>query len=96
MGAVAAMTLPGLVIALIAGALVERLVLRGRPNGSRATAAAGLDVLGAAFEPGQHHRLAEQESRELQRDDVEDGAPPRSRVDLPAGTAHLHLPNNRS
>jgi hypothetical protein len=89
------MTLPGLVLALMAGALFERILRRGRPMRSRATAAAGFDVLGAAFDPGQRHRVAEKESKQLQRDDVEDGAPPRSLVDLSAGTAHLHVPRNK-
>jgi hypothetical protein len=93
MGVVFAMTLPGLVILLVLLAAIERMS-RGVGSGRRdhATAAAGFDVLGTAFDPGTMHRIEEQESEALRRDGVEDGAPPRSRVDLSAGTAHLRLP----
>ncbi|HYN74989.1 MAG TPA: DUF6191 domain-containing protein [Candidatus Limnocylindria bacterium] len=93
MGAVFAMTLPGLVILLVVAALVERMA-RGVGSGRRdhPTASAGFDVLGAAFDPGTRHRLDEEHRVELERDGVEDGAPPRSRIDLSAGTAHLMLP----
>ena len=93
MGVVFAMTLPGLVILLVLLAGIERMS-RGVGSGRRdhATAAAGFDVLGTAFDPGTKHRVEEQESEAQRRDDVQDGAPPRSRVDLTAGTAHLHLP----
>ena len=93
MGAVFAMTLPGLVILLIGLALVER-ASRGIGSGRRdhPTASAGFDVLGEIFDPGTKHRIEEQDSIALRRDDIEDGAPPRSRVDLGNGTAHLRLP----
>ncbi len=93
MGTIFALTLPGLVILLIGVALVER-ASRGVGSGHRnhATASAGFDVLGTALDPGNRHRIEEQESELLRRDDIEDGAPPRSRVDLSAGTAHLRIP----
>ena len=90
-----AMTLPGLVILLVIAALVERLA-RGLGSGRRdhPTASAAFDVLGAAFDPGTRHRIEEEHRLELERDDVVDGAPPRSRIDLSAGTAHLMLPRH--
>jgi len=92
-GVVFAMTLPGLVILLVLLGAIERMskgVGSGRPG--HTTASAGFDVLGTAFDPGTKHRIEEQESVALRRDDVEDGAPPRGRIDLAAGTAHLRLP----
>ena len=93
MGMVFAMTLPGLVILLVVLGLIERMSKGvGSGRGGHATAAAGFDVLGTAFDPGTKHRIEEQESEAVRRDGLEDGAPPRSRIDLAAGTAHLRLP----
>ena len=48
----------------------------------------------AALSPGKADELAQRHSEELVRDEEAEGAPPRSRVDLAAGTAHLRLPRD--
>ena len=52
----------------------------------------GFDLLHAALSPGKADELAQRHSEALVRDDEAEGAPPRSRVDLDAGTARLRLP----
>ena len=89
-----ALTLPGLVILLVALATLEHAWSRlGRRSplhhrARRAVSAGGLDVFSAALFPGKSVDLEEQRVRELRRDDVEDGAPP-NRIDLDAGVVHL-------
>lgn len=93
MAGVFAMTLPGLVIVLVAAGFVLTVARRlGHGTRDHATSAAGLDVLSELLDPRERHRHEEQRSEALRRDDVEDGAPPRSRVDLDSGTAHIRLP----
>jgi Family of unknown function (DUF6191) len=91
-GVVFAMTLPGLVIVLVGGALTLRIT-RGLGRGTRdhATASTSFDVLSELLNPSDGHRLQEQRREAMRRDDAADGAPPRSSVDLEAGTAHLRL-----
>ena len=48
-----------------------------------------MDVFSAALYPGKAVDLEEQRVREMRRDDVEDGAPPRRRIDLDSGVAYL-------
>jgi hypothetical protein len=98
MGFVFAMTLPGLVLLLLAVAAVDQLLLRTRARGTvpwrrdAQVSSTGFDLLGAALSPGKADDLAQRRTEELVRDDEDDGAPPRSRVDLDAGVAHLRLP----
>ena len=49
--------------------------------------AGGLDVFSAALAPGRAVDLEVQRAREVRRDDAEDGAPPRDRIDLDGGVA---------
>ena len=94
-GALVALTLPGLVILLVVLATAEhlwsRLGRRSRLHGSErhALSAGGMDVFSAALFPGRAVDLAEQRNREIRRDDVEDGAPPYERIDLDSGVAYL-------
>jgi hypothetical protein len=94
-GALFALTLPGLVVLLVVLASVEhawsRLGRRSRLHGRRrhALSAGGMDVFSAALFPGKAVDLEEQRVRELRRDDVEDGAPPYTRIDLDSGVAYL-------
>jgi hypothetical protein len=94
-GLLVALTLPGLVLLLVAVAGVEQLAARlGRrgPVSRRrrhALSAGGLDVFSAALAPGRAVDLEQQRARELHRDDVEDGVPPRQRIDLDGGVAYL-------
>jgi hypothetical protein len=100
-GLLLALTLPGLVLLLVGLAVAEaawartgrRSAVTGRAR--HALSAGGLDVLSAAMAPGRALDLDERRHREVLRDDVEDGAPPRSRVDLDAGVAHLVLDADR-
>ncbi|MGY1601756.1 DUF6191 domain-containing protein [Geodermatophilus sp. SYSU D00815] len=93
-GLLVALTLPGLVLLLVAVAVLEQLAARGARRGplSRrrrsALTASGMDVFSAALAPGRAADLEQQRVRELRRDDVEDGAPP-NRIDLDGGVAYL-------
>ena len=90
-----ALTLPGLVVLLVVVASMEhawsRLGRRSRLHGHErhALSAGGMDVFSAALFPGKAVDLEEQRVREIRRDDVEDGAPPRARIDLDSGVAYL-------
>jgi len=98
------MTLPGLVVALTAVAFVDQLLLRaGRAgilpwrNAGRQgqISATGFEQLHAALSPGKQHELKERQSSLVMRDDEEDGAPPRSRVDLAGGRPVIRVPRAR-
>jgi hypothetical protein len=94
-GVLFALTLPGLVILLVAVAVAEQLwsragrssPLHGRQR--HALSASGLDVFSAALVPGRDVDLEQQRTREIRRDDVEDGGPPYGRIDLDSGVAWL-------
>lgn len=94
-GLLVALTLPGIVLLLVLLAVVEHLAARlGRLSPlartkRHALSAGGLDVFSVALAPGRAVDLEEQRSRELHRDDLGDGAPPRERIDLDGGVAHL-------
>ncbi|MFJ9642073.1 DUF6191 domain-containing protein [Streptomyces sp. NPDC004244] len=101
MGFVVFMTLPGLALLLTAVAFLDlALVHAGRAgllpwrwNGRRGQVpATGFEQLHASFSPGKQNELKERQSALVMRDDEEDGAPPRSRIDLTAGRAVIHLP----
>ncbi|MCX5331294.1 MULTISPECIES: DUF6191 domain-containing protein [unclassified Streptomyces] len=98
------MTLPGLVVLLTVLAFVDQLLLRaGRAgvlpwrNAARQgqVSATGFEQLHAALSPGKQHELKERQSALVMRDDEEDGAPPRSTVDLTSGKAVIRLPGAR-
>ena len=92
-----ALTLPGLVVLLVLLAAVEHALSRlGRRSplhrrARSALSAGGMDVFSAALFPGKAVDLEERRVRELRRDDVEDGAPPRHRIDLDGGIAYIDL-----
>lgn len=95
MNFVFALTLPGLVIALTAAGVIELLLTRHRKDKSeqaqRPVASAGFNVLGLTLAPETKHRLEFDHSSRMLREDEADGAPPRSKVDLDAGTATIVL-----
>ena len=94
-GVLFALTLPGLVVLLVVLAAVEHAWSRRgfrSPLHRRARhtlSAGGMDVFSAALYTGKAVDLEEQRVREMRRDDVEDGAPPRRRIDLDSGVAYL-------
>src|SRR3954453_6080454 len=94
-GLLVALTLPGAVLLLLAVAVAEQVLARlGRRSPltrtrRHALTAGGLEVFSAALAPGRAADLETRQVRELRREDVPDGAPPRSRVDLDAGIARL-------
>jgi len=94
-GALFALTLPGLVVLLVLVATLEQLWSRlGRRSPlhrrrRHALSAGGLDVFSAALVPGRDVDLEQQRARELRRDDVDDGAPPYGRIDLDGGIVYL-------
>jgi hypothetical protein len=96
MSALFAMTLPALVVILIVVGAIDVLVTRRRRRrGDKAAkpvvATTAIDVLGLALNPGSRHKLEHDQFLELDREEEGDGAPPRSRVDLDAGTARIVL-----
>ena len=100
MGLVFAMTLPGLVLALLAVAGLDQLLLRVRGRGivpwrrDAQVSSTGFDLLHAALSPGKADELAQRQTEELVREEEAEGAPPRSRVDLDAGVARLVVPRS--
>lgn len=88
------LTLPALVIALTILGVFE-LGYSRRRNAKRhgtAMASTGFDILQEALYPSKRHEVEQREHEALMVETDEDGAPPRSRVDLDRGTAHIHLP----
>ena len=94
-GLLFALTLPGVVLLLVVVAVLEQaaarrgrrsLLTRGR---RRALSAGGLDVFSSALMPGREVDLEAQRSRQIIADDVEQGGPPRDRIDRDGGIAYL-------
>ena len=81
MGFVFAMTLPGLVLLLLAVAAVDQLLLRTRGRGivprrdNTPVSSTGFDLLHAALSPGKADELAQRQTEEFVRDEDDDGAP---------------------
>jgi hypothetical protein len=94
-GVLFALTLPGVVVLLVAVAVIEQLASRrgrrgmvGR-NRRRSLSAGGLDVFSSALIPGREADLEAQRTRQIVADDVEQGGPPRDRIDRGRGVAYL-------
>ncbi|MEV4241550.1 MULTISPECIES: DUF6191 domain-containing protein [unclassified Nocardia] len=98
MGALVAMTIPGLAILLIGLAFVE--VLWNRLTGSRIlpwfrhrkhtpVAATGFEQVAAAFQGSKHHEFEQRQTALMHKEDKSDGAPPRDEIDLRTGSAKL-------
>jgi hypothetical protein len=92
-----ALTLPGLVVLLVLVAFADQLVLRVRGRGlvpwrrDTPVSSTGFDLLHAALSPGKRSELDQRHTEELVRDEQDESAPPRSRLDLDAGVAYLRL-----
>ena len=94
-GLLISLTLPGVVLLLVAVAAAEQAWSRlGRrtPSHRSPASASGMDVFSAVLDPGRAADLEEQRSRAVTRQDVRDGAPPCGRIDLASGTALLDVP----
>lgn len=92
MGLLAAMTLPALVLALTALGVLEILRARRHRGGGRAAmSSTGFDVLQEALSPTKRYQLEQRDHEALLAEQDDDGAPPRSRVNLAAGTADIRL-----
>lgn len=94
MGFLLAMTLPALVLALFALGMLELARARRRPGSKHGTAmsSTGFDILQEALYPSKRHEIEQREHESLMAEEDAEGAPPRSRIDLDKGTAHIHLP----
>jgi hypothetical protein len=97
MSALWGMSLPGLVLALVALAALERLGLWAgrvswlpwrRKRTGTPVSAAGFDEIGAAFYGSKRMELEHRQSQSLLRDEEADGALP-NRIDLDSGTVRL-------
>jgi hypothetical protein len=92
-----ALTLPGLVVLLVLVAFADQLVLRVRGRGlvlwrrDTPVSSTGFDLLHAALSPGKRSELDQRHTEELVRDEQDESAPPRSRLDLDAGVAYLRF-----
>ncbi len=86
------MTLPALVIALSVLGVLD--IARGRRHGrgGSAMAATGFDILQESLYPSKRHEIEQRDAEALMAEEDAEGAPPRSRIDLERGTAHLFLP----
>jgi len=93
-GFLLAMTLPALVLALFALGVVELARAKRKPGARRGTAmsSTGFDILQEALYPSKKHEIEQREHESLMAEEDAEGAPPRTRIDLDKGTAHIHLP----
>lgn len=95
------MTIPGLVLGLVAFAALDRAGLWAhrrfrlpwrRDEVGRPISAIAVGELDAFFHGTHRHQQEQRRSSLMLRDEENDGAPPRSRVDLDAGTAVVRRP----
>lgn len=91
MGFLVAMTLPGLVLALTVLGAWEVLRARRRGGHRAVMASTGFDLVQEALYPSKRHEIEQRDHESLTAEVDADGARPRSRIDLAAGTAHLRL-----
>jgi hypothetical protein len=93
-------TLPGLIIGLVALTALDRAGrwISGRSglpwyrDGRRPAPAPGLDELHALFYASKRPAIEQRRLELVLRDDQHDGAPPRIRIDLDAGRAVISSP----
>jgi hypothetical protein len=89
------MTLPGLVVGLVALAAMDRVGrwisgrsgIPWRRDGRRPAPAPGLDELQALFYASKRPAIEQRRLEFVLRDDQQDGAPPRIRIDPATGRA---------
>ncbi|GAA4480466.1 hypothetical protein GCM10023094_27040 [Rhodococcus olei] len=102
MGALWAMTIPGLVCLLVLVAFAETLWNRvtggrmlpwTRRRGGRTVAASGFEEVTAVFQGGKHHEFEQRQTALMHRDETGDGAPPRVGVDIAANRVTVRRPD---
>ncbi|GLW93467.1 hypothetical protein Aglo03_42830 [Actinokineospora globicatena] len=101
MGWLWAMSLPGVVVLLVVLAALERFGLWAherswlpwrRKRTGTPVSAAGFDELGAAFSGSKRDEVEYRKTELMLREDSEDGAPPRTTVDLDGFGVRVVLP----
>lgn len=94
-------TMPALIAALTALAIVDQILLWlgkarilpwRRKGRERRVSATGFEMLHGHLSPGKAQELKQRATSLMMRDEQDEGAPPRSRVDLDAGLAIIRLP----
>ena len=84
------MTLPGLVILLFVLGMLELARSRKHPHQQgTAMSATGFDILQEALYPSKRHQIEQREHESLVYEEDGEGAPPRVRIDIDRGTAHI-------
>lgn len=75
-----ALSLPGLVVLIIALGAVQ--LVRAKTSGKKrpGSATSGIDLLDVILKPGSEHRLLEQESMKIKRNENESDARPFSEI----------------
>lgn len=100
----AIVSVPGLAILLFGLAAVDRVGLAAhrrwglpwrRAENGRPMVAASVEEMHAAYDSAKRHDIEQKQTLLMLRDSEDDGAPPRSQVDLDNGTAVIHLPHPR-
>lgn len=92
MGFLLAMTLPALVLLLTVLGVLEVLSAKKRGRRGSAMSSTGFDILQEALYPSKKHEIEQRDHEALMSEEDAEGAPPRTRIDLDKGTAHIHLP----
>ncbi|MEV7212120.1 DUF6191 domain-containing protein [Kitasatospora cineracea] len=99
------MSLPGLVCALVVLAFVDQLALRARRSRwvpwrgtgrEGQVSATGFEQLHAQFAAGKQAELEQRKTTLMLRDEDDEGAPPRSTVDLEGGVVVIRAGDRRS
>ncbi|MCC9305971.1 DUF6191 domain-containing protein [Kitasatospora sp. RB6PN24] len=80
-------------------AVARKLLLRSRPAAEgappgRAAGAVATEELHALLYPGKRAQLEQRRVESVLRDDEQDGAPPRTGIDLAAGRAVIRAPRS--
>ncbi|MER6064989.1 DUF6191 domain-containing protein [Streptomyces sp. NPDC001792] len=74
----------------------KRSILFRRGTSRRPLTGSAFDEFNLIFNGNKLVEIKQQQRQELQRDEVGDGAPPRTRIDLTNGTAHVVLPSENA
>jgi hypothetical protein len=90
-GMLFAISIPGLAVLLILLAAGERAVqfVRRRRGAPPKLGATGFDQLTTLFYAGKHHELDQRQTELMNRDEDDEGAPPRGPIDLDLGVVRL-------